>query len=269
MPGIALGLALGIQAFLIKPYRIPSASMEPTLDINQRILVNRLAVTFGRPRVGEIVVFHPPKNYDTCADAEPGSAMLSGGMPRMPSACDVAQTQGSASVQTFVKRVVGLPGDHLSIRNGRVFRNGRAESTRQTRPCDGDPGCNFPGTIVVPKNDYYVMGDNRPDSDDSRYWGPVRRSWIIGQVIFSYWPPDRVCVCRNFLCSLGTRQTHLVMAKSTTKKPKSALANVIELVLTVAVAVGLALLVQAFLVKPYKIPSGSMIPTLDIGQRAC
>jgi signal peptidase I len=183
----ALGLAFGVQAFLIKPYRIPSASMEPTLDINQRILVNRLAMTIGSPKVGQILVFHPPRNYGVCADPNQGNDAI--GEPDAQ-ACDVAQAS-DASV-TFVKRVVGLPGDHLSIRDGRVFRNGKPESNRQTISCDGVATCNFPRTIVVPKGDYYMMGDNRPNSDDSRFWGPVRRSWLIGQVIFSYWPPDRL-----------------------------------------------------------------------------
>lgn len=184
---IALGLALGIQAFLIKPYRIPSASMEPTLDINQRILVNRLAMTMSNPRVGEVLVFHPPRNYGDCANPDQGQDVI--GQPDAQ-ACDTAQNR-AASV-TFVKRVVGLPGDRLSIRGGQVFRNGRPESDRHTVGCGGDATCNFPRPIVVPPGDLYMMGDNRPDSDDSRFWGPVRRSWVIGQVIFSYWPPDRI-----------------------------------------------------------------------------
>lgn len=184
---VAVGLALAVQAFLIKPYRIPSASMEPTLDINQRILVNRLAETFGNPQIGQILVFHPPRDYGVCADPNQGNDVM--GEPHAR-ACDVAQRQ-PASV-TFVKRVVGLPGDHLSILNGRVMRNGRPESNHHTVACTGDASCNFPGTIVVPKGEYYLMGDNRPDSDDSRFWGPVRRAWLIGQVFFSYWPPSRV-----------------------------------------------------------------------------
>jgi signal peptidase I len=184
---VALGLAFGIEAFLVKPYRIPSASMEPTLDINQRILVNRLAGTLGRPQIGQIMVFHPPRNYGVCENPGQGGDVL--GQPGAQ-ACDV--TQGKAASVTFVKRVVGLPGDRLSIRNGRVFRNGRPEPQVHTVRCGGDPACNFPRTIVVPRGDYYMMGDNRPNSDDSRFWGPVRRSWLIGRVFFSYWPPNRI-----------------------------------------------------------------------------
>lgn len=184
---VALGLALLIQAFLIKPYRIPSASMEPTLNVNQRILVDRLGITTGSPKVGEIMVFHPPRNYGVCANANQGDDVAGQADAQ---ACDVAQRK-HASV-TFVKRVVGLPGDRLSIRNGRVVRNGVPEPDSFTIRCDGSPACNFPRTIVVPRGDYYMMGDNRPDSDDSRFWGPVPRSWLIGQVFFSYWPPDRI-----------------------------------------------------------------------------
>ncbi len=113
---LAFGVALGIQAFLVKPYRIPSASMEPTLHINQRILVDRLADSLGSPSIGEIMVFHPPKNYGVCADPDQGGDAVGQSAAQ---ACDVAQRQ-PASV-TFVKRVVGLPGDRLSIRNGRVY----------------------------------------------------------------------------------------------------------------------------------------------------
>lgn len=183
----ALVLALVIQAFVVKPYRIPSGSMLPTLHIDQRVLVDRLADHFYTPHVGDIIVFHPPVNYSSCADPSEGenNAGQDG-----PSACDV--TQSKPSSVTFIKRVVGLPGDHLSIRNGQVIRNGLTENDPYAVPCDEMAACTFPQTIVVPKGDYYVMGDNRPDSEDSRYWGPVPRKWIIGKAFFTYWPPDRI-----------------------------------------------------------------------------
>ena len=184
---VALGLALGVQAWLIKPYQIPSGSMEPTLHIHQRILVDRLGMHFGSPHIGEIMVFHPPADYTSCADPKQGDN--DGGVPESR-ACDVVGAQESSV--TFVKRVVGLPGDHLRIINGHVFRNGKEESAHYAVPCDGNPVCNFPKTIVVPKGDYYMMGDNRPDSEDSRFWGPVPRNWLIGGVFFTYWPIDRI-----------------------------------------------------------------------------
>ncbi len=184
---IALGLALIIQAFVVKPYRIPSGSMLPTLHINQRVLVDRIGDHFYTPHVGDIIVFHPPKNYSSCADPDQGEndAGEDGASP-----CDVQQSK--ASSVTFIKRVVGLPGDHLSIRNGQVIRNGVPESDPYAVPCDGLGSCSFPEAITVPRGDYYMMGDNRPNSEDSRYWGPVPRKWIIGKAFFTYWPPDRV-----------------------------------------------------------------------------
>jgi signal peptidase I len=184
----ALALALGVQAFLVKPYRIPSGSMLPTVRVNQRVLVNRLAMDFSSPHIGDIVVFHPPKNYSQgCANPNEGQNPAG---QDAPAACQVAWTQ--ASSQTFIKRVVGLPGDRLSIRSGHVFRNGTREADRYIVQCDGDGACNFPQTITVPRGEYYMMGDNRPDSEDSRFWGPVPRGWIIGKAFLTYWPPDRI-----------------------------------------------------------------------------
>jgi signal peptidase I len=184
---VAVGLAVVIQAYFVKPYRIPSGSMEPTLSIGQRILVDRIGMHFSSPGIGDIMVFHPPANYNICADSHQGALKL-GGFSKQ--ACDLAQTR-EASV-TFVKRVVGLPGDHLRILNGHVIRNGKREADSYIIPCSDDTACNFPHTIIVPKGDYYMMGDNRPDSDDSRFWGPVPRAWLIGKVFFTYWPPDRL-----------------------------------------------------------------------------
>jgi signal peptidase I len=183
---IALGLALAIQAFIVKPYEIPSASMEPTLHIGQRVLVDRIGTHFTTPKVGDILVFHPPAS-ETCAN--PSQGENSDGQ-NGSQACDVTQTTESS--QTYIKRVVGLPGDRLSIVNGHVIRNGVREKAPYAVPCDGASECNFPKTFTVPPNDYYMMGDNRPDSLDSRFWGPVPKQWIIGQAFLTYWPPDRI-----------------------------------------------------------------------------
>ena len=183
---VALGLALAVQAFIVKPYEIPSGSMLPTLHIGQRVLVDRIGNNFTSPKIGDILVFHPPAN-EVCSDPRQGEAQDG---QQSAQACDAAQSKPSS--QTYIKRVVGLPGDHLSIRNGHVYRNGQREADSYTVPCDGAAECNFPATIVVPKDDYYMMGDNRPDSLDSRFWGPVPRAWIIGKAFFTYWPPDRL-----------------------------------------------------------------------------
>jgi signal peptidase I len=184
--GIALGLALVVQAFVIKPYRIPSTSMVPTLRVGQRVLVDRVGLKISSLHVGDVVVFHPPRDYTACQDPQQGQP-YSGGQDQ---ACDVAQP--GASSTTFIKRLVGLPGDRLRIVDGHVIRNGVRESDGYTVQCGAASDCNFPKTITVPPGQYYMMGDNRPDSEDSRFWGPVRRSWIIGKAFFTYWPPDRI-----------------------------------------------------------------------------
>jgi signal peptidase I len=180
---IAVALALLIQAFVVKPYRIPSPSMVPTLEIGQRVLANRL---INHPSVSDIVVFHPPKGADPdtpiCGNAAAGVGHRQ--------ACN--RPTPAQSSQTFIKRVVGGPGDRISIVNGHVIRNGVRENDSYTEPCGTDPSCNFPKTIVVPPGDYFMMGDNRGASDDSRFWGPVPDKWVIGVAFFTYWPPRRI-----------------------------------------------------------------------------
>jgi signal peptidase I len=183
---IAVALALLIQAFIVKPYRIPSPSMVPTLDVGQRVLTNRLA---GNPSVGDVVVFHPPHGADfdnpVCGDPNQGGE----GGPTQE-ACDRPTPQGST--QTFIKRVVGVPGDTIKIVNGHVYRNGVLEKESFPIQCDGTPSCNFGKPIKIPPGYYFMMGDNRGESDDSRFWGPVPSKWLIGTAFFTYWPPDRI-----------------------------------------------------------------------------
>jgi signal peptidase I len=180
--GIALGLALGIQAFLVKPYRIPSESMVPTLEIGQRVLVNRIGNRFSDPSVGEIVVFHPPSGAETQTC---GAKQRHAGQ-----ACD-QETPRQSSVN-FIKRVVAGPGDTISIVGGHVIRNGKRQKDGFTRPCGGGDGCDFPTPITIPPDHYFMMGDNRGASDDSRFWGPVPKKWIIGGAFATYWPPRRI-----------------------------------------------------------------------------
>ena len=179
---IAIALALLIQAFVVKPYRIPSQSMLPTLVVGQRILANRL---INHPSVGDVVVFHPPSGADpatpTCGSPDQGAGH--------GQACD--RPSSTESNQTFIKRVVGGPGDTIYISDGHVYRNGVREADPYIEPCGSDSSCSFPKPIVIPPGDYFMMGDNRGASDDSRFWGPVPDKWVIGIAFFTYWPPDR------------------------------------------------------------------------------
>jgi signal peptidase I len=183
---VALGLAVSVQAYAVKPYRIPSESMEPTLHVGDRVLVNRLSHRLGvDPEVGQIVVFHPPLG----ADASPPrcGATEEGGGSRTP----CSRPTPAASSQTFIKRVVGVSGDRLALRHGRVVRNGELQAEPYARPCGG-PACELPRPARVPEDFVYLLGDNRGASQDSRFWGPVPVSWVIGEAIGVYWPPGRV-----------------------------------------------------------------------------
>jgi len=186
---IAVIVVFAVQAWVAKPYRIPSGSMEPTLQIGQRIIVNRFVYHFHDPAIGDIIVFHPPKNAEAekaCAVTVHGEQPISVGEP-----CPKSNAEDSG--ETFVKRIVAVGGDTISIKNGHPVVNG-VEKTDEPyiTPCGHGFGCDLPIKITVPEGDYFVMGDNRGNSDDSRFWGPIPRSYIIGKAFLTYWPLDRI-----------------------------------------------------------------------------
>jgi signal peptidase I len=178
---VALGLALGIQAFLVKPFRIPSESMVPTLEINQRVLVDRVSFRFSDPHRGDIVVFKPPEGADlnTCGANHPDN------QPCPKPTADKSDTN-------FIKRVVAEPGDRLSVRRGRVLINGEPQDEDFVRPSADCATCNLEREITIPPDHYFMMGDNRGESADSREWGPVPKKWIIGKAFATYWPPRKI-----------------------------------------------------------------------------
>jgi signal peptidase I len=179
---VALGLALGIQAFLVKPYRIPSESMVPTLQVGQRVLVNRIGHSFSKPEVGDVVVFHPPQG----ADGNPRCGV------QHPTDEVCPRPVGQRDTVNFIKRIVAGPGDRLKLEHGHVILNGVRQKEPFARPCGVGEGCDYPKEITVPAGYYFMMGDNRGSSDDSRFWGPVPNKWIIGGAFATYWPPKRI-----------------------------------------------------------------------------
>ncbi len=191
---MAISLALAVQSWAVKPYQIPSPSMKPTLDVGQRVLVNRFSERFGGdPEIGDVTVFHPPLN---AVSAEQASDPL----PE----CEVEEPQRSPgqpcplpgpvrAEANFIKRVVAGPGDQLKIIDGIPIVNGEAVTGDwKIIPCRGGLICDYPQKITIPADHYFMMGDNRPSSQDSRFWGPVPRDWIIGQAFATYWPPQRI-----------------------------------------------------------------------------
>ncbi len=168
----AIAIVLAIKAWVVNPYRIPSSSMEPTLHcarpgsgcearFSDRVLANRFIYHFRAPHRGDIIVFKtPPAAQQKCG---------AGG--------------------TFVKRLIGLPGETVSEKNGVIYIGGRRLIEPYVKPDRRDSQT---GTWRVPKGQYFFMGDNRAQSCDSREWGAVPRKNIIGEVFSVYWPPNRI-----------------------------------------------------------------------------
>ena len=157
--GLSAILAIGIRQFVAEARYIPSGSMLPTLQINDRLIVDKLSYRFNTPQRGDIVVFSPTSTLEK-------------------------QNFHDA----FIKRVIGLPGDKVEVKGGRVYVNDQA---LRENYIEEDPQYQW-GPQTVPLGSYLVLGDNRNNSYDSHYWGFVPREKIIGRAIVRFWPPNRV-----------------------------------------------------------------------------
>lgn len=180
--GLSLILAFGTRQFVADARFIPSGSMEPTLQVDDRIMVDKVSYHFSQPQRGDIVVFDPP---------------------------DVLKAQGTTD--SFVKRVIGLPGDKVDVVNDKVTINGQPlienypsdvnqeqmvklyEKMRQKKPALEMPNNIVPDFhAVVPAGEYLMLGDHRNGSYDGRGWGFLPRKNMIGKAIVRYWPLDRM-----------------------------------------------------------------------------
>lgn len=175
-----VALVLAENSGNTKTYTVPSEAMAPTYAPGDKISVNLDAYDGGKPAVGDIVVFHPPSGADNgveCGMTIKGQQPNEVGMP-----CPKPTSQESR--QTFLKRIVAGPGDTLSIKEGHPVINGVEKKVEPyINPCGGYPEiCELPKTITIPPNHYFMLGDNRGASDDSRFWGPVPAEWILGKV---------------------------------------------------------------------------------------
>lgn len=175
-------LALGVRTFVAEPRYIPTSSMEPTLQIDDRLIIDKVSFLFRKPQRGEIVVFYPPES------------------PVVPDPSKV-----------YIKRVIGLPGDRLAIKGGKVYVNGKvlpenyiAEPANYELPSEQPTVCppiclpslklvreNNIVSFTVPDNHYWVMGDNRNNSADSHVWGFLPGDRLVGRALFRYWPLNR------------------------------------------------------------------------------
>ena len=177
----ALVLTVLVKGFLVQAFFIPSRSMEPTLAVGDRVVVNRLAYRLGDPALGQVVVFLRPTGV------EPDRA----GDPLSWARRAVAQGLGGTppGSEDLIKRVVGLPGDVVEGRGGRLWRNGRPVAEPYLRP--GTFTSEFKKVRVKPDH-LWVMGDNREDSADSRVFGQVHRSALVGRAVLTVWPVPHV-----------------------------------------------------------------------------
>ena len=171
----AVGIVIAVKFYVVNPYRIPSSSMEPTLHcarpgmgcearFSDRVLADRLIYHFRDPNRGEIVVFNTPQ--------------------------EAQQRCGAGGV--FVKRIIGLPGDSWAEKNGFVYIDGKQLKEPYIKADRRDHETK--GPIKIGPDRYFMMGDNRAASCDSRVWGTVPRKLLIGEVFFTYWPPNRISI---------------------------------------------------------------------------
>jgi signal peptidase I len=158
---IALGLAILIRAFVAEPRFIPSDSMVPTLHVGDRVAVEKISYYLEPPATGDIVVFVPPERL---------------------------QAQGFTKDQAFIKRIIGLPGQTVAVKQGVVYLNDKAIVEKYIAQ---PPNYRW-GPKRIPENQYFVMGDNRNNSNDSSRWGFLPKENIIGRAVFRFWPLERI-----------------------------------------------------------------------------
>jgi signal peptidase I len=170
--GTALILALGIRTFIAEARYIPSSSMEPTLQIKDKLIIEKIGYHFHNPERGDIIVFNPT--------------------PKL---------QSENFKDAFIKRVIGIPGDRVEMKGGTVYINGQPlqENYIAAKPkCFlgmGNPLEQSKCTIIpytIPEGEYLVLGDNRDNSYDSRFWGLVPKDYIVGRAVIRFWPPNRI-----------------------------------------------------------------------------
>jgi signal peptidase I len=182
---IAFGLALLLKTFLVQAFFIPSRSMEPTLLIGDRVLVNKVVYQLRDPRRGEVVVFAHTDGASAATDG--GSSPVERFLNSLTSGVGLA----NPGEKDFIKRIIGLPGDTIELRQGVVYVNGQELPEAPT--ADGGylwmrDQSDF-GPIMVPPNHYFLLGDNRPNSDDSRgSLGLIPREGLIGRAFVIVWP---------------------------------------------------------------------------------
>jgi signal peptidase I len=182
---IAFVLALLMKTFLVQAFFIPSSSMEPTLEINDRVLVNKLSTRYRDPQRGEVVVFS-----EASVGAEEGGNPVSNFLGSLASGLGLAPP----AEKDFIKRIIGLPGETIEMRDGVIQVDGRPlpeDATSEGGYLSARHYSDF-GPVSLGPDEYFMMGDNRPSSADSRVFGPIPSDQIIGRAFVIIWPFGRL-----------------------------------------------------------------------------
>lgn len=164
---LAASVFLVIYIFLFRPFQVSGLSMFPNFEDKEYVLTDLISIRFQNPKLGDVIVFQAPKDAD----------------------------------KDFIKRVIGLPRDKVSIKNGSIYVNDQklneSEYLKDTVMTYGGAFLKEGQSATVPEGEYFVVGDNRSYSSDSREWGFVRKDIIIGRSLFVYWPPDKMRLIKN------------------------------------------------------------------------
>src|SRR5262245_6704995 len=183
---LAILLAVLFKTFLVQAFYIPSGSMEPTLNVSDRVLVEKVSYRFGEVKDGDVIVF-----VHDLPGVEPES---SNPVVRFFSSLGQAVGVTPPSDRDFIKRVVGTPGDRISCQQGTLLRNGRPVNEPYLAPGTTTENCT---PTTVPQGQLYVMGDNRNNSEDSRTFGPIDRSAVVGRAFVRIWPLSHTGLLRR------------------------------------------------------------------------
>ncbi|MEM6869303.1 MAG: signal peptidase I [Cyanobacteria bacterium P01_C01_bin.121] len=160
--GLSIVLALGIRQFVAEARFIPSESMLPTLEIDDRLVIEKISYHFNPPQRGDIIVFRAPQ--------------------------EALEAAKSTTNDAYIKRVIGLPGEEIEVSDGKVFVNGEALEEDYIQ----SPPVYTWGPDIVPEDEYLVLGDNRNSSSDGHVWGFLERDNIIGRAVVRFWPLQRI-----------------------------------------------------------------------------